>query len=336
MALNRLGPLLPAKSSVLFLSAGARPCPAHVSERLHHPMNRRTNTLLARSGDPFATRGMESSLDVFPASQSARRTGEIPPVGFLIVNADDWGRDRITTNRILECSLQGGVSSVSAMVFMRDSDRAAAFAREQEIEAGLHLNFTTPFSDAGCPSRLLERQQQLARYLLRHRLSQCVFHPGLIRSFEYLVAAQLDEFRRIYGAEPAKVDGHHHMHLCMNVLLQRLLPPATIVRRSFSFERGEKSLWNRLYRKAVDRSLARRHWLVDFFFSLSPMDPPGRLRRIYSLACQSVVELETHPVRLDEYRYLAGGEILREIGDVRIVPASAISWPEHSAEGNRL
>jgi len=222
------------------------------------------------------------------------------------------------------------------MVFMKDSDRAAVLAREHEIEAGLHLNFTTPFSAPGCPSRLLERQQQLARYLLRHRLSQCVFHPGLIRSFEYLVAAQLDEFRRIYGKDPEKIDGHHHMHLCMNVLLQQLLPPATIVRRNFSFERGEKSLWNRLYRKAVDHSLARRHRLVDFLFSLPPLEPPGRLRRIYSLACRSVVELETHPVHPEEYRYLAEGEFLCQIGEARIMPPSAIAQRKHSAEGNRL
>jgi chitin disaccharide deacetylase len=299
-------------------------------------MNRRTSGLLVRSSDLFAPSGMESSVGASLASQSARRNGDIPPAGLLIVNADDWGRDPLTTNRILECSLRRAVSSVSAMVFMKDSDRAAVLAREHEIEAGLHLNFTTPFSAPGCPSRLLERQQQLARYLLRHRLSQCVFHPGLMRSFEYLVAAQIDEFRRIYGADPERLDGHHHMHLCMNVLLQQLLPQATIVRRNFSFERGEKNLWNRLYRKAVDHRLSRRHRLFDYFFSLAPLEPPHRLRRIYSLASQSVIELETHPVQLEEYRYLAGGTIFHEIGDVRIVPPSAIAWREHSAEKNRL
>src|SRR5262245_59029679 len=126
------------------------------------------------------------------------------------------------------------------------------------------------------------------------------------------------------------------MHLCMNVLLQQLLPQATIVRRNFSFERGEKSLWNRFYRKAVDHSLARRHRMVDFLFSLPPMEPPGRLKRIYSLAGRSVVELETHPVLSEEYRYLAGGEIFREIGDVRIAPPSILAQRVHSPERNRL
>jgi hypothetical protein len=86
----------------------------------------------------------------------------------------------------------------------------------------------------------------------------------------------------------------------------------------------------------VDHRLSRRHRLVDYFFSLAPLEPPDRLRRIYSLASQSVIELETHPVQLEEYRYLAGGTIFREIGDVRIVPPSAIAWREQSAEKNRL
>jgi hypothetical protein len=73
----------------------------------------------------------------------------------------------------------------------------------------------------------------------------------------------------------------------------------------------------------VDHRLNQRYRLVDFLFSLPPLDPPDRLRRIFSLARQSVVELETHPIKPDEYRFLAGGEIFRETRHVRISPASA-------------
>lgn len=231
----------------------------------------------------------------------------------LIVNADDWGRDSRTTDRSLDCIRAGGVSSVSAMVFMEDSGRAAAIALENGIDAGLHLNLTTPFSAPGYPSSLAAHQARLSGFLLRHRFAQTVFHPGLRRSFEYVVAAQLDEFRRLYGRDPARMDGHHHMHLCANVLLGGLLPPGTLVRRNFSFERGEKSLSNRLYRRSTDRLLARRHRVVDFFFSLVPLDIPERLTRIFSLARQFAVEVETHPVHSDEYRFLSQGEICRFI-----------------------
>jgi hypothetical protein len=107
------------------------------------------------------------------------------------------------------------------------------------------------------------------------------------------------------------------MHLSANVLLQRLLPTGAIVRRSFYFEHGEKSAFNLLYRKAVDRALARRHRLADYFFSVEPL-VSERLQRIYALARQHVVELETHPVIREEYRYFTGGELFRQLGDVRI------------------
>ncbi|HSZ01602.1 MAG TPA: ChbG/HpnK family deacetylase [Terriglobales bacterium] len=280
--------------------------------------------------------GSKSSEGASLVDQSIPRAAETGHVGLLIVNADDWGQDVLTTNKILECSAQGAVSSVSGMVFMEDSERAATLATERGIETGLHLNFVTPFSASSCPAGLLEHQQRLARYLMRRRLAQVIFHPGLMHSFEYVVAAQFDEFHRLYGADPEKVDGHYHMHLCANVLLQRLIKPGTIVRRNFSFESGEKSMWNRLYRKLVDRSLARRHRITDCFFSLPPLEPLSRLQRIYSLARKSVVELETHPVNAEEYRYLAGGEIFRQAGDVRIGRPSSLSWRARSGEKNRL
>ena len=228
----------------------------------------------------------------------------------LIVNADDWGRDAATTQRILECVVPGGVSAVSAMVFMADSARAADLARAQKIDAGLHLNFTTPFSAANVPSRLVERQAQLTRYLRRHRFAPYVFNPRLTAAFDYVVRAQIDEFTRLYGREPGRLDGHHHMHLCANVLGARLLPAGTSVRRNFCFEPGEKSGWNRGYRTAIDRLLARRHCLTDWFFSLAPLDRAGRVRRICALARHSTVELETHPVEADEYRVLRSGQLL--------------------------
>lgn len=251
---------------------------------------------------------------------SCARNSTVGTNGILIVNADDWGRNHETTERISECILAGAVSSTSAMVFMEDSERAATVAQERGIDAGLHLNVTTIFSAAQCPAALVGHQQRLAKYLLRGRLAQAIFHPGLTQSFEYVVSAQIEEYRRLYGRPPERIDGHHHMHLCANVLLAKLLPAGTIVRRNFSFQPGEKSLYNRLYRKAVDHMLARRHRLTDFFYSLPPMHPAERLQRIFSVARRSVVELETHPVNPEEYRFLAGGEIFRCAEGAPIVP----------------
>jgi hypothetical protein len=255
--------------------------------------------------------------------------------GLLIVNADDWGRNTETTDRILDCVASGAVSSVSAMVFMEDSERAASIARERGIDTGLHLNFTTPFSTPDAARPLNDRQEEVGRYLRRHRLAQSLFNPTLMRSFEYVVATQLEEFRRLYGREPSRLDGHHHMHLCANVLHGGLLPRGTLVRRNFSFQPGEKGLLNRLYRGSIDSLLKRRHRLCDFFFSLPPLEPADRLQRIFSLARSFVVELETHPVQREEYRFLAHGEIFRYLQNVRVEPFRALSSAALPSERQR-
>ena len=285
-----------------------------------NPIEREAEPIVAPQGKASWLIGTESTGSPSPVGESASRCDERLSAGFLIVNADDWGRDCLNTDRTVECVLRGAVSSVSAMVFMEDSERAAGISRQFGIDTGLHLNLTSPFTGSGCPSRLLEHQMRLSKYLKGSRFAQVVFHPGLVSSFAYVVKAQLEEFDRLYAAAPQRLDGHHHMHLCANVLLAQLLPRGILVRRNFSFQRGEKSFGNRAYRKVVDRMLARRHRLVDFFYSLPPMDVPGRIQRIFSLASDYVVELETHPVNQDEHRFLAGGEIFRKIGTTRIAP----------------
>ncbi len=287
-------------------------------------MNRKADAVLSvRSATlPLGTNpsaSSDSEADLVGGDQGT------PGAGLLIINADDWGRDRENTDRTVECVSQGAVSSVSAMMFMEDSERAAAIARERGIDAGLHLNLTTAFSGPGVPPQLREHQQRLSRHLLRHRFAPVVFYPWLTSSFQYVVAAQLEEFSRLYGSTPGRVDGHHHMHLCANVLLGKVLPEGTIVRRNFSFQPGEKSLGNRLYRQGVDRLLVRRHRLVDFFFSLEPLEPAVRLQQIFSCARRFVVEVETHPVNPDEHRFLLSREIGR-YGDVPV--ASHFALPQ--------
>jgi hypothetical protein len=269
---------------------------------------------------PFANHGL--------TNQPSPERGGPYSAGMLIVNADDWGRDSETTERTLKCILIGAVSSVSAMVFMEDSERAANIALERRIDAGLHLNCTTPFSSSDVPARLVECQRRLSQHLRRHSLAQVFFHPGLTRCFEFVVAAQREEYLRLYQREPGRIDGHHHMHLCSNILLGKLLPAGVIVRRNFSPEGGRETTANRLYRRVVDRALGRRHPMTDFFFSLPPLAPPSRVRAILSLAKEFTVEVETHPVNPEEYRFLAGGEIFRWAADVPVAPCymAATGW----------
>jgi hypothetical protein len=270
-------------------------------------MTRALNTLYAMQPAPGAGTAQALTTEVMPAKT------ETASAAVVILNADDWGRDVETTDRELECVLRCSVSSVSGMVFMKDSERAADFTRQYGVDTGLHLNLTLPFSN--CSSRLEELHGRVARFLLSSRLAQIVYHPGLVPAFEYVVKAQLDEFERLYGIAPHRIDGHHHMHLCGNVYFQKLLPEGTIVRRNFSFAQGEKSVINRRYRGWQDNGLARRHRMTDYFFSLPPLEPESRLQSIFNLARRSNVEIENHPIVPEEYRFLTGGGLFRLLGE---------------------
>jgi hypothetical protein len=116
------------------------------------------------------------------------------------------------------------------------------------------------------------------------------------------------------------------MHLCANVLLGKLLPKGTIVRRNFSFRSCDKSYGNRLYRRIVDSTLAKRHCLADYFFSLPPLEPQERLDRIFSLSHDSVVEVETHPVNELEYQFLIGDGVTRWTKGSPIASRFALIW----------
>lgn len=252
------------------------------------------------------------------ATRQARELAAAPQMT-VIVNADDWGASTATTDRILACILRGVVSSTSAMVFMEDSERAAEGARAHGVDAGLHLNLTQAFTGNAVPPRLRAEQEKLARFLRGGRRGKMLASARLARSFEYVVKAQLEEFERLYGGKPRRVDGHHHAHLSANVLGQELLPEGIVVRRNFTFEAGEKSWLNRKLRAWQDRQVAHRHGIADYFFDLAPVDE-ARLKRIVKLGRAADVEIECHPQREDEYRFLMDGGLERLGYDVRVAP----------------
>jgi chitin disaccharide deacetylase len=236
----------------------------------------------------------------------------------LIVNADDWGRNTTSTDNSMVCFKNGRITSVSAMVFMEDSKRAAALALEHGLDAGLHLNFTTKFNQSITSSKLVECQQRIAAFLQKNKYYFLLYNPVLKTDFRYVFSAQYEEYSRLYHQKPTHIDGHHHMHLCTNVLFQRLLPRGSKVRRNFSFTSKEKGTVNRSYRFLLDRWLQRSYQCTDFFFSIVPMHTSHRLRGIVELASAHNVELMVHPEKQDEYNYLLSTEYVEMIRDKKI------------------
>jgi predicted glycoside hydrolase/deacetylase ChbG (UPF0249 family) len=235
----------------------------------------------------------------------------------IMVNADDFGRSRAETDAVAACHDAGRVASATAMVFMRDSERAAEVARDRGIDVGLHLNLSQRFSGGAVTESVRRSHDRIVSFLGAGRYATVVYHPFLRRQFRDVVEAQLEEFARLYGRPPAHVDGHQHQHLCANVVVDRLIPRGRRVRRNFSFWPGEKSALNRMYRRRIDAMLARDHVLVDYFFSLEDCLQKGRLSRAFDLAETATVEIMTHPVNAIEFRYLMSdsfADALRRFG----------------------
>ena len=235
----------------------------------------------------------------------------------LIINADDWGRSRAETDAALNCFKEGRITSVTAMVFMADSERAAELAKEHKIDVGLHLNLNQRF-DGRVPEGIARSQEQIVKFLTLTKYAMFVYHPGLRTAFRNVFKHQWDEVIRLYGKPPSHIDGHQHRHLCANMLVDAVIPPGQRVRRNFSFWPGEKALLNRTYRKLVDRWLRSRYQLTDFFFSLGMALKMGTIHRISDLAARASVELMTHPVHKGEYTWLMGNDFRELIANTQM------------------
>lgn len=238
----------------------------------------------------------------------------------LRINADDLGRCVDATDRIMACLDARRISGVSAMVFMEDSDRGAVLAKASGLDVGLHINFTETFTSYHVPPLLCRDHQRIRSFLRANKYALVIYNPFLRKAFREVFAAQVHEFTRLYERPPTRFDGHQHMHLCSNVILDELLPRDTRVRRSFSFAAGEKNFLNRYYRRIIDRRLAARHRIGDFFFALSQHLPTSRLQRVVELSKTSDVELMTHPQANSEFDALLSDEFANAIAPVTSEP----------------
>jgi predicted glycoside hydrolase/deacetylase ChbG (UPF0249 family) len=226
------------------------------------------------------------------------------PRGLLIINADDWGGWKSATDAALECFHAGRITSVTAMVFMEDSQRAARLAQNSGVDVGLHLNFNQEFTGPGCPVEVAQAHRKVQRFLRRNKYAQLFYNPWLRQEFHLIFRAQLREFCRLYGQPPSHFDGHQHMHLCPNVLRDGLIPAGELVRRSFSFKKGEKTWLNRAYRSLVDRKLCQNYRVTDSFYSLEQRLKKDDIISVVELAISESVELMTHPEKSMEHKFL--------------------------------
>ena len=236
----------------------------------------------------------------------------------LIITADDYGKTVQATDCILECFRRRSITSASAMVFMADSERAAHLALNMDLEVGLHLNLTEVFTGLEVLDNLRRQQKKVSDYLNWNRYAHALFNPFLSHAFGRLIKLQLSEFERLYGRLPHFVNGHHHMHLCANVLGQHLLPKKTRMRRPFSLKTGEKSWINRWYRTLVAHHVEKVFITTDYFYSIEPIDDMDRLRMIVREAMAKNVEIEAHPEHFEQQQFLLSAQFKSLLEGVKL------------------
>jgi predicted glycoside hydrolase/deacetylase ChbG (UPF0249 family) len=236
----------------------------------------------------------------------------------LIITADDYGKTRNATDRILECLLKKRITSISAMVFMEDSERSASLALETGAEVGFHLNFTLPYSGENIPEKLRDEQKAVFSYLTKHKIFQVIYNPLLANSFKFLFLSQQEEFIRLYGRKPEHYNGHHHMHLCTNVLAGGIIPKGTKMRGTFTFERSEKNPLNLLYRRLLKVYISRRFLSTDSFFNIGALKNVKSLRSIINRAVQENIEIGVHPEKPEEGEFIVGHEFGQLLDSVRL------------------
>ncbi len=244
----------------------------------------------------------------------------------LIINADDYGMNRLSTDRALSCFDSLRITSASAMVFMADSERAATLGLEQNLDTGLHLNFSQEFTAKIISDKLRESHRRLRSFFSIGRYASLIYNPLISNDFEYVYRRQCDEYIRLYGGPPSHIDGHRHLHLCFNMLIGRYISPGTKIRRNFTFCQGEKNAVNRLGRQLYDSFLRRRYTITDYFFDISPISSE-RLCKMIAFARFASVELMVHPERPDEYNFLMSDDFGRSIRGIATISYDLLPLP---------
>lgn len=222
----------------------------------------------------------------------------------LYVNADDWGWNKKATDSILACYKNNSVNSASAMVFMKDSQRSAELALENDIDIGLHLNFTAVLTGENVTDKLCDSHNRLVNFFTGSKYNRILYNPFLYSKLEYCFKKQWSEFQRLYGRPPSRLDGHHHIHLCSNLLFSNVLPQGIKVRPNFFFKPGQKSFINRFYRKTVDSFLKKKFDCVDYLYKLPQNVNETWLYSIVEQAKQKDIELEVHPENQVDFELL--------------------------------
>ena len=230
----------------------------------------------------------------------------------LIVNADDLGWNRPTTDATLETYRAGRITSATALMFMGDSERAAALALEAGLPVGLHVNLTDPFTAVDVPDAVRARHMRTVRHYgapaTVWRSRRWIYDPRAAELTAAAIADQLDQFRKIFGTDPTHFDGHNHVHVCPNVALA--LPSRARVRTAPGIAPATAGRMTKLLAARQRLTLGDRQTTRNFLniTGLHPEFVDGGPASLLGLAKRKSVEVMAHPGFGHEYTLLMAPE----------------------------
>lgn len=120
----------------------------------------------------------------------------------LVICADDFGMNPAVSQGIAQLAAQSRLSATSAMTLAPGWPTDVAWLRplRQQLDVGLHLDWTSPFAiDAG-------HGKPLSRLMLQTQLRQLDRQQA-----RTVIERQLDLFEAHWQAPPDHVDGHQHV-----------------------------------------------------------------------------------------------------------------------------
>ncbi|WP_114945534.1 ChbG/HpnK family deacetylase [Microvirga calopogonii] len=129
----------------------------------------------------------------------------------VILCADDFGIADGVSRGIVELAEMGRLSATGAMTNMPGWRRAAASLTpvRERIAVGLHLNLTTG-SPLG-PMPVLAPSGKFPP--LKELLPKALKRQWPAAEISEEIGRQIDAFEEVFGAAPAFVDGHQHVHV---------------------------------------------------------------------------------------------------------------------------